>query len=220
MCGVFGFVSGGTKGPDLGRLRVIAEATEARGPDAFGFAWVDQYGSLRMFKQTGRITSHLGLLTLLRGARMVIGHCRYTTRGSHHDNQNNHPHPVNGGWLVHNGKILDYDDLIADLELYPVTGCDSEVLGLMAELYQGDDRERLVNAVKTTASPDLVTLALWSRPRRLVAVRRGDRPLHTGVVGKNVYLASLAYGLPGRVAAVPDGTVVEFRPNGVRYEEL
>lgn len=63
MCGVFGFVSNGGK-INMERLQTIARATERRGPHSFGFAWIDARGRLRCFKQTGRISDHLGLCGL------------------------------------------------------------------------------------------------------------------------------------------------------------
>jgi glutamine phosphoribosylpyrophosphate amidotransferase len=72
MCGVFGFVSYDGKGPNLKRLRRIAEVTMARGPHAFGFAWLDWAGRLKMFKQTGRIVDHLDLLTMAANVEISI----------------------------------------------------------------------------------------------------------------------------------------------------
>ena len=106
MCGVFGFVSRNQGRVDLQVLRRVAQATERRGPHAFGFAWIDRRGRLKCYKQTGRVGDHLGLLGMAADARMLIGHCRFATQGSPADNINNHPHPADGGWLVHNGQVL------------------------------------------------------------------------------------------------------------------
>jgi glutamine phosphoribosylpyrophosphate amidotransferase len=76
MCGVFGFVSRDGGAVNLKTLARVAEATERRGPHAFGFAWIDRRGRLKCCRQTGRITDHLGLLTLAADARMLVGHCR------------------------------------------------------------------------------------------------------------------------------------------------
>ena len=86
----------------------------ARGPHAFGFAWLDWEGRLRMFKQTGKITSNLGLLRMMKNARIIVGHCRYATHGAPENNLNNHPHPADGGWIVHNGVVSNHEELAAD----------------------------------------------------------------------------------------------------------
>ena len=83
----------GRGGPDLKLLRRLATVTEQRGPHAFGFAWVDGRGRLRSYRQTGRITDHLGLLAAARDARLLIGHTRWATQGDPADNLNNHPTP-------------------------------------------------------------------------------------------------------------------------------
>src|SRR5947208_1937574 len=82
MCGVFGFMSREGGRVNLQALARVAEVTQRRGPHAFGFAWIDRRGRLKCYKQTGRITDHLGLLAMAADARMLIGHCRWATQGN------------------------------------------------------------------------------------------------------------------------------------------
>ena len=153
MCGVFGFVSNG--GPlNVTRLQAIARVTEQRGQHAWGLAWVDGRGRLHSYKQAGRVGANLGLLRMAQDAVALIGHCRYTTQGSHFANVNNHPHPCDGGWLVHNGVIPGYHALVTGHKLQPVSDCDSEVLGLL--------NQRL----KETPPHDLETFFGACRPPR------------------------------------------------------
>jgi glucosamine--fructose-6-phosphate aminotransferase (isomerizing) len=208
MCGVFGFVSEGGRGPNLGRLREMAKATESRGPHAFGFAWVDSRGRLKMFKAPGRISKNLGLLTMAEDAQMLIGHCRYATHGTPRNNLNNHPHPVDGGWFVHNGVIRNQPDLVEGYWLNPVTECDSEVLGLLIEELDGTLIERAIGAAQLCEGP-LALLALWRSPRRLIAVRAGN-PLHVGELAHGTYLASLKDGLPGTPFMLRDRSALSF----------
>jgi glucosamine 6-phosphate synthetase-like amidotransferase/phosphosugar isomerase protein len=227
MCGVFGFVSCDGGRPDLGVLARVARVTERRGPHAFGFAWIDGRGRLKCYKQTGRIGDHLGLLAMAADARMLVGHCRFATQGDPADNINNHPHPADGGWIVHNGQLPRYDELLRDFGLYPVSACDSEVLGLLVERARGTVLERCRAAVRAACPegeagslfgrrPPLVLLGLWPRPGRLVAVRRGN-PLHCGGTAKGLYLASLADGLPGAVGTMDDETACLFTARGVSH---
>jgi glucosamine 6-phosphate synthetase-like amidotransferase/phosphosugar isomerase protein len=230
MCGVFGFVShdGGTLNVEM--LGQIAEVTERRGPHAFGFAWIDRRGRLKCYKQTGRISDHLGLLLLAADARMLIGHCRWATQGDPNDNINNHPHAADGGWIVHNGQIRHYRQLVDWFDLYPVSACDSEVLGLLIEQGTGTVLERCRSAVKVVSveeepgtlfggAPPLVLLGLWPRPDRLVAVRQGN-PLHYSRTEQGYYLASLADGLPGKVQTVEDRTAGLFTHKEVQHAAL
>lgn len=218
MCGVFGFVARKNHEADLVQLKRIARQTMRCGPHAFGFAWIDAAGRLKMFKSEGRIVDHLGLLSMARDARLLIGHCRYATHGDR-TNLNNHPHPADGGWFVHNGVIGDYRNLLVRYGLFPVTDCDSEVLGLLMNRAAGSLADRLRHAVNCTARSPLVTLGLWNRPRRLVAVRRGN-PLCIGTDETGTYLASLSDDLPGDVTEVADNTVIEWAGKDVSYRPL
>ena len=217
MCGVFGFVSYDGKGPHLGRLQRIARVTMTRGAHAFGFAWLDGRGRLHSFKQTGRIVDALGLLAMAADARLLIGHCRYATHGDAGNNLNNHPHPADGGWIVHNGVVREYDRIVQRNDFVPVSECDSEVLGLLIEAGDGTLAQRCRAAAREACEGPLAMLGLWSRPGRLVAVRAGN-PLHVGTVGKGArhYLGSLPEGLPGKVWGVPDGTGLEFAAGRMR----
>lgn len=208
MCGVFGFVSRDGGLMDLGVLRTVAQVTQQRGPHAFGFAWIDRLGRLKCYKQTGKVCDHLGLLGMARDARLLIGHCRWATQGSPGENINNHPHPTDSGWIVHNGMIRNYDSLLQRFNLWPVSGCDSEVLGLLIEQEKGSLLSRCVASVQSVNSKPLVMLGLW-KPGRLVAVRDGN-PLHLGATRHGTYLASLPTGLPGKVTEFEDGMAMEF----------
>jgi len=209
MCGVFGFVSKTGAGPNPNILQDIARATETRGRHAFGFAWIDTRGRLRMFKQTGRISNHLGVLQMAAKARMLIGHCRYATHGDPRNNLNNHPHPVDGGWFVHNGVIPDHREISAAYKFRPVSNCDSELLGLLIEEFDGPLVERCIEAVEIIGQVPLVMLALWRSPQRLVALRSGN-PLHLGENAEGFYLASLPQGLPERMYLLRDHTALSF----------
>lgn len=193
MCGVFGFVSNG-EAVDFKRLRKIAIDTESRGAHAHGIAWIDGEGRLRRYKSPGRISKNLGCLELAKDARMIIGHCRYATHGAYEQNENNHPHPADGGWIVHNGIVHNYAHLARLYDLPVVSECDSEVLGLLLEVHDGSLLERSRTMVRE-ATGGMVVLGLWARPARMLIARRG-RPLHVmRDVNHNVYLASLPNAL-------------------------
>ena len=147
MCGIFGFVAKETGPLNMKVIERVAKVTERRGKHAWGLAWVDSKGRLKMFKQTGRISCSLGLLSMARDAQMLIGHCRYATNGDRDNNLNNRPHPVDGGWLVHNGMIHQYQQLIRKHNLHPVTDCDSEVLGLLYEQQEGPTLDRAMKVL-------------------------------------------------------------------------
>lgn len=208
MCGVFGFVAKGESAMSMSVIRRIAEVTERRGPHAWGLAWINRAGRLCMFKQTGRVSNALGMLSMARDATALVGHTRFATQGTPANNLNNHPHPCDGGWIVHNGRIPDYRWIIDRYRLHPVTDCDSEVLALLVEQLAGSLVERCADAATIAGSRKLVMLGLW-KPGRVVAVRAGN-PLHVGETRGGYYLASLAEGLPGDVNELDDNAAIEI----------
>jgi len=206
MCGIFGFV-GKSLSPKT--LRSIATATERRGPHAFGFAWIDSDDRLHAYRQAGRITDHLGLLAMARDAKMLIGHCRYATAGDPRNNINNHPHPCDGGWLVHNGVVANYEEIVADHGLVPQSECDSEAIALLVERAEGDHVERVVRAVDCIRPEPAVVACIWPRPARVVLVRRSN-PLNWTQRKEGFYFASVATGF-AVAHPVANHTATEFR---------
>jgi len=199
MCGLFGFVARRENVTvNLEVLREVAEVTMSRGPHAWGMAWVTKDGRMRMFKQEGRIVDSLGLLSMAKDAIMLVGHCRYATHGSPSNNLNNHPHPCDGGWVVHNGMIHDHDRIMRSYDVDPVTECDSEALAVAIEHEQGQPLQRACKAlVKCRGRSPIAYLGLWRD--RLISATDNGQPLHCGESERSVYLGSLSGALPGQV---------------------
>lgn len=206
MCSIFGFVSRGVSRPDLSTLAKIVQGNVCRGPDAFGLAWLDRRGRLHAYKQQGRLTDHLGVLALARDARMLVGHLRFATHGEPESNINNHPHPCDGGWIVHNGVVRNYDELVRGRRLWTNSECDSEAIALLVEESDASGlARRCIDAVGQTQG-SLAMMGLW-KPGTLVAVRRGN-PLHLADGADGTYLATLAGGLPGKPRQLADDSAV------------
>lgn len=210
MCGVFGFVSKNGAKPNMSILRRVAATTMLRGPHAWGMAWVDADGTLRSYKQSGRIVDAMPLLAMAKDAVMIAGHCRYATHGDPAINTNNHPHDAGDAWIVHNGMIHHYRELVKKHRLRMHTECDSEVLGLMIAKFGGSPFNRAVKAVREARGPNPFSMmALW--PDRMVLARMNHQPLHCGETSAAHYFASLRQGLPGKVVEMPNEEIVEYR---------
>lgn len=209
MCGVFGFVAKSEQRFDPEYIREIAINTMSRGPHAWGMAWVDESGRLHQFKQTGRIVDSLGLIAMAADARMLIGHCRFATNGDPKNNLNNHPHSADGGWIVHNGMITHYKQIIDRHNLHPTTDCDSEVIGLLVERAEGTRLERCEQAVFVCDNGrPFSMLGLWHD--EMVVARNNEQPLHIGETEDAYYIASLPGALPGQISKVRNGDVFSF----------
>jgi len=211
MCGVFGFVAEGDGRVDAKRLRAIAQETQRRGPHAFGFAWIGSDGRMRCYKQTGRIGDHLGLLRMVADARMIVGHTRYATQGDPADNMNNHPHAADGGWIVHNGMIPAWEQLVGAYDLHLTSDCDSETIARLFEEEAGENRiGRMATTVARIGSTPAVVLGLFRRPDEVLIARRGN-PLRMGKAGEGIYFGSLAGGLPGGGREFKTGEALSLR---------
>lgn len=213
MCAIFSFISQRGRGPRLETIEAMVEANELRGPHAFGFAWIDSRGILRQYKQTGRLSDHLPVLAMLEDARMMIGHLRYATHGSAADQINNHPHPVDGGWLVHNGIVHNDNELLEDHGLMRVSECDSEVIGLLIESGKGSLLQRTRSAINKTHG-SLAMMSLWNRPGKMITARRGN-PLHYSSTSDGLYMATLPDALPGGARCMLSDAAIEFSIKGV-----
>lgn len=210
MCGLFGFVSHGSSGPNIKTLQRIAVVTERRGNHAYGWSWIDHRGRMRYYKRPGKISLNLRSLEMLKDARMVIAHCRYATHGHPEVNSNNHPHPADSGWIVHNGKIGNFQIIASQLGLRLSTQCDSEVLAAMIEHFRGPVFERCVRAVSMVPpNAPFAMLGLWPRPMRMVMIRRGH-PLNLSETERGYYIASLPTGMPGMPVEIENGTAFMF----------
>lgn len=111
MCGIFGasFAPNST----INRhhlLSALLTASEIRGRDASGYAYVGASGEGVYKKAVPGSQLHVGKLPA--DAEAFIGHTRAATQGSPKDNENNHPvmSPSGSIRLVHNGVIYnDYE---------------------------------------------------------------------------------------------------------------
>jgi len=201
MCGIFGFVGAERNaGTLLKNLKRMARVNESRGAHSFGFAWIDSRDRLRHYRQPGPISRNLETLDRVADAKMFIGHCRYVTQGDPGHNINNHPHPSDGGWIVHNGSVHAYEKIADGYDLPLTSDCDSEVIGALIEQLDGDLKTRVQKAVNLCSRTDFSFMGIWPRPNRLVVVRAG-KPLFYGLRrgGFGQYFSSCRSGLPGHV---------------------
>ncbi|QST02057.1 glutamine--fructose-6-phosphate transaminase (isomerizing) (plasmid) [Pontibacillus sp. ALD_SL1] len=132
MCGITGYI--GRENCTEHLLKGLTRL-EYRGYDSAGIS-VYGNGSVRTFKQKGRIDDLKALLPSPLYGNLGIGHTRWATHGE--PNQKNaHPHSSSSGryTLVHNGVIENYEELQSKwLQNAPLTSStDTEVIVQMIE---------------------------------------------------------------------------------------
>lgn len=145
MCGIIGFVGQvpeGVWGQTHDLLTELFRASEHRGRDAAGVVALAQPLDNPLMQKTvvakepltaSRFVEDNSVFRRLRHQRcsVVIGHVRAATHGRPDtgDNRNNHPFVGEDGlYLVHNGVVLNHQELADKYALRCASECDSEVL--------------------------------------------------------------------------------------------
>ncbi len=212
MCGIAGAINNGKGRLTPSTLHKMAVGIEARGRHAYGVAWIDTDNRVRMHKSVGPISKFIdGIIESMISPRVVIFHTRWATHGDATANENNHPHPCDGGWIVHNGQIPNYLDVIEEFGLLTSSDCDSEILGLLMPEFHGTLLERMAATVdQCDQTAPLCMAGIWSNPTRLGLVKRGN-PLFVGTGSSgNVYFSSCTTGLPGKPRPLEDNGGMVF----------
>ncbi len=225
MCGIFGLISNDqTKRVSVDRAVRMARGVEKRGPHAWGVSWIDRDGRIGMYKQPGSILHSIPRFRdIVRDAVMIIGHCRWATHGHPSDNACNHPHPVDGGWLVHNGQIEDAEDCIEDYRLNMVTECDSEIFSHLFATEPGSISERVTKSIEYAQAygdkkPAHAVAVLLSRPARLVVARSG-KPLQVACTkAQTLTWSTTGIGIGREPVSLPDGAALSVSYKGGRVK--
>jgi glucosamine--fructose-6-phosphate aminotransferase (isomerizing) len=127
MCGIVGFVG---RGPAAAPILDALRRLEYRGYDSAGIATLER-GLLTRRRAVGKLQNRESKLTCepLVG-RIGIGHTRWATHGRPNE-ENAHPHAVDGVAVVHNGIIENHRELRKELKLAGArfaTDTDTEVI--------------------------------------------------------------------------------------------
>jgi glucosamine 6-phosphate synthetase-like amidotransferase/phosphosugar isomerase protein len=91
--------------------------------DAFGL-----FNGKYSYKEKGLFNTKNVKKTLLYQDNFLIGHNRFTTKGHHKNNKNNHPFNINDFYLVHNGIISNHNELMEKYNLFNTIETDSFII--------------------------------------------------------------------------------------------
>ena len=123
MCGIFGGVS---KNPiELSALKKLANFATTRGQDSSGIV-VCESGLYRAYRADFSINS-LFPKALLSSPTTLIGHSRLVTNG----NFDNQPVQYDGIFLIHNGIVLNTDELWSQTDKVRHLQIDSEIIAAL-----------------------------------------------------------------------------------------
>jgi glucosamine 6-phosphate synthetase-like amidotransferase/phosphosugar isomerase protein len=226
MCGIAGYSFGGRSGFDrtLAAQALLAGIAE-RGADAVGYAYRAD-GTLHVHKQQTGATALLDSVVIPSSARQVLVHVRDYTKGHPTIPANNHPITHGGVTGIHNGIIVNDEDLLVLHGLdrqEPEMTVDSEAIFALVNSHgtRPDVLEGLVGAMA----------AAWidERDPDVLHVARGvGRPLWIARGRHEVLFASTRNALEvveralrttfrkteveeGRLLSLVDGALVEER---------
>lgn len=187
----------------------VLDDTAIRGPQAWGVAWVDTKGRLRCYKSPGDVRKVRNTAwELVKNAQAFIFHTRWATHGVL-DNLNNHPHSVDGGWLIHNGVVGNYRELAqATPGIGLISDCDSEIICRLAEQASGRLPDRMAAAIDQTTG-NCAVAALWHKPETLVIAKRGN-PLSVGRLDDGLWFSSTGVGIE-TAEPMKQNQLIEYR---------
>jgi glucosamine 6-phosphate synthetase-like amidotransferase/phosphosugar isomerase protein len=214
MCGIAGYSLSSDSQVDRTLVaRALLAGIAERGGDAAGFAYRGS-SAVTVHKQRSGASQLLERIEVPQTATQLLVHVRDYTKG--HPSLVDNNHPIRHGSVVgiHNGTIVNDDELFARNGIdraAPGMTVDSEIIFALAERSRGRTAcalEQLVGSMATAWLDE-------GRPELLLARGMG-RPLWTGTTKEAFFFAStrLAFelleqyaGLELRIRELPLGTV-------------
>jgi glucosamine 6-phosphate synthetase-like amidotransferase/phosphosugar isomerase protein len=216
LCGIAGYSLSGSSTVErtLAAQALLAGIAE-RGADAVGYAFVAPGGTIAIHKQRSGASALLEEVVLPESANEVLVHVRDYTKGHPRIEANNHPIRHGAVVGVHNGIILNDDELMTSHgfeRAEPQMTVDSEAIFALAESSGGraEALEELRGSMATA----------WldqRRPGTIFLARGVGRPLWVGTGREETFFASTKaalevvdrfLGLKLRKRELAEGTLV------------
>ena len=178
MCclfGVYDYKGGLTAAQKRRLISALATASEARGTDATGIAYICD-GHLTVYKRPW--PAHLMRFRLPENVGCVMGHTRMTTQGDEKQNCNNHPFVGTAGIhfaLAHNGILYNDKELRQERKL-PDTNIETDSYIAVQLLEQQGKLNFSTIRTATEALEGTLTLTILDSRDELYIVK-GNNPL-------------------------------------------
>ena len=216
MCGIAGYsLSASSRVERTLAAQALLAGIAERGADAVGYAYVTPAGEIAIHKQRSGASALLDQVVLSASASEVLVHVRDYTKGHPRIEANNHPIRHGSVVGVHNGIILNDDELMASHgfeRAEPQMTVDSEAIFALAESSGG--HAKALEELRGS----MATAWLDERCPGTVFLARGvGRPLWIGTGREESFFASTKQalevverflGLKLRKREVGEGTLV------------
>jgi glucosamine 6-phosphate synthetase-like amidotransferase/phosphosugar isomerase protein len=189
MCGIAGYsLSASSRVERTLAAQALLAGIAERGADAVGYAYVAPGGRIAIHKQRSGASALLEQVVLPASATEVLVHVRDYTKGHPRIEANNHPIRHGAVVGVHNGIILNDDDLMASHgfeRAEPQMTVDSEAIFALAESSGGraEALEELRGSMATAWLDE-------RRPGTVFLARGVGRPLWVGTGREETFFAS------------------------------
>ena len=209
MCGIGGIYRLGRRPIRKWHMQTLATELQHRGTDATGWAIMNEDGTISAFKVAYPAWKAAALpefhkwcdAVLTDKARILLVHTRAYTKGTPHNNENNHPLYVNAdpkkgeriaGVIVHNGMVRNDDGLFEvnkSLKAFK-RSCqtDSDAFRAVLDNWGGVDKG-LIKEMRIVDGTAAVAAMHSSSPGRLLLLRDSN-PLVLGATQDTLAFAS------------------------------
>jgi glucosamine--fructose-6-phosphate aminotransferase (isomerizing) len=221
MCGIVAFVG---RGPAAAPILDALRRLEYRGYDSAGIATLER-GLLTRRRAVGKLKNLESKLTFepLVG-RIGIGHTRWATHGRANE-ENAHPHAVDGVAVVHNGIIENHRELRNELVLegaHFTTDTDTEVIAHLVSqhLKRGCEPIDAVRAALPRLEGAFALAFLFEGYENLIIGARKGSPLAVGYGRGEMYLGSDAIALApltDMISYLEEGDVTVMTRQGIHF---
>jgi len=221
MCGIVGFVG---RGPAAAPILDALRRLEYRGYDSAGIATLER-GLLTRRRAVGKLKNlEKRLSSEPLAGRIGIGHTRWATHGRPNE-ENAHPHAVDGVAVVHNGIIENHRALRDELERAGarfVTETDSEVIAHLVDqqLKKGCGPVEAVRAALPRLEGAFALAFLFEGYENLIIGARKGSPLAVGYGRGEMYLGSDAIALApmtDMISYLEDGDLAVVTRQGIDF---
>ena len=221
MCGIVGFVG---RGPAAAPILDALKRLEYRGYDSAGIATIER-GLLTRRRAVGKLKNlEKRLSSEPLAGRIGIGHTRWATHGRPNE-ENAHPHAVDGVAVVHNGIIENHRELRDELERAGarfVTETNSEVIAHLVDqqLKKGCEPVEAVRAALPRLEGAFALAFLFEGYENLIIGARKGSPLAVGYGRGEMYLGSDAIALApmtDMISYLEDGDLAVVTRQGIDF---